>query len=263
MRLGDAGLLKNKIQSFDTRSMRYAYSLVIMLNEESDDYNYGTMIIKNLINYGYVYDDNNIDSILNDYRILDGTIEFHNAMLLPGNATIASCLLSIIENLSEEERMMLFYLVETGYPDVISDDELFESCISAGKTYTEIVSKYDYKEKYFKKIKVFLSHNMSGIPEDFIMSSRYTAKEKVIELLKEKRDELGTISENTVMFIDNYTHEDAPNNAGRLWHLGRSIQQLENADYVYFIENMCDSKGCEIEKKIVELYHIEVLNKEM
>ena len=69
-----------------------------------------------------------------------------------------------------------------------------------------------------------------------------------------------------IEIIDNYHHENAPDNAGRLWHLGASIQQLEEADAIYFCEfdsNECIdniSNGVNIEMLIASLYNIRILN---
>lgn len=101
-----------------------------------------------------------------------------------------------------------------------------------------------------QKIKVFLSHSMSGLSEEKCLKIREDAKKHIIEKMTDKEIE----------FIDNYHHSDAPEGAKRLWHLGRSIQQLEEADYIYFCPLNCDAKGCYIEHEIAKMYHIRILN---
>ena len=60
-------------------------------------------------------------------------------------------------------------------------------------------------------MKVFLSHPMSGLKEDEVMTLRMS----VLEYLRNKYD-------TYIELIDNYHHENVPENAGRLWHLGTS-----------------------------------------
>ena len=98
-------------------------------------------------------------------------------------------------------------------------------------------------------MKVFLSHKMSGVPEEEVMKIRKEAMDYIIS----------TYTDKEIEFIDNYHHDDAPKNAGRLWHLGRSIQQLEEADAIYFLPKHCMTKGCFVESKIAFLYNIPVL----
>lgn len=97
-------------------------------------------------------------------------------------------------------------------------------------------------------LKVFLSHPMHGLSEDFVKDIREKAK----EYLEKKYGK--------VEIIDNYTHPEAPENAGRLWHLGRSIQQLEEADAIYFCKDFQFSNGCCVEFFIAKLYNLQVLH---
>lgn len=99
-------------------------------------------------------------------------------------------------------------------------------------------------------MKVFLSHAMSGLDESKVMKIRNDAIQKLT-------DRYGEIE-----VIDNYHHENVPENAGRLWHLGTSIKQLEEADAIYFCDNSYNSNGCVVETVIAILYHIRILNRE-
>lgn len=100
-------------------------------------------------------------------------------------------------------------------------------------------------------MKVFISHNMSGLTDDKVKEIRGKAKKQIESYFGYSTD---------VEIIDNYTHSDAPENASRLWHLGKSIQQMAEADVVYFIPDNSDSQGCKVEKLICELYGIHILN---
>lgn len=100
-------------------------------------------------------------------------------------------------------------------------------------------------------MKVFLSHPMSGLSED--------------EVLKLREDAVSHLKEyfpGDIEIVENYYHENAPENAGRLWHLGRSIQQMEenDIDAIYFCGDYTQAKGCLVEVMISKLYGIEVLN---
>lgn len=96
-------------------------------------------------------------------------------------------------------------------------------------------------------MKVFLSHNMSGVSENEIKQIRKNA-------IAYLHDKYGDIE-----IIDNYDHDNVPDNAGRLWHLGRSIQQLEQADAVYFVPYECSARGCRVERLVCKLYKIQIL----
>ena len=94
---------------------------------------------------------------------------------------------------------------------------------------------------------VFMSHKMSGIPEEEVMKIRKDAE----DYLKNKYGD--------IKIVDNYHHENAPDNAGRLWHLGLSIQMMERVDAIYFIPGHDTANGCLVEKLICQLYGLKVL----
>ena len=93
-------------------------------------------------------------------------------------------------------------------------------------------------------MKVFLSHQMSGLSKEEVMEIRNTA-------LNNLQNKFGAIE-----LIDNYHHEDAPKEAGRLWHLGTSIRMMEQADLIYFCAGWKNAKGCLIERQICDIYSL-------
>ena len=95
---------------------------------------------------------------------------------------------------------------------------------------------------------VFLSHKMSGLSEEEIMIVRHTALRHLVE-------RYGT----DVIIVDNYHHHGAPENAGRLWHLGTSIKMLDEVDAIYFCDGWYRAKGCWVEKFISVIYKIKTL----
>lgn len=96
-------------------------------------------------------------------------------------------------------------------------------------------------------MKVFLSHPMSGLTEEEVIKTR----DEALDVLRERFGK--------VELIDNYYHENAPANAGRIWHLGTSIRMMEEADVVCFYGDWKNSPGCIIEHKICELYEIKTI----
>ena len=100
-------------------------------------------------------------------------------------------------------------------------------------------------------MKIFISQKMSGLTEEEVLSNR----NKALAYLKY------TYPDAKFTVIDNYHHNEAPENAGRLWHLGRSIQQMEEADAIYFYRDRGEeANGVLIERLIAKLYKLKVLD---
>ena len=97
-------------------------------------------------------------------------------------------------------------------------------------------------------MKVFISQPMHGLSKEEVMKTRNEAK-KYLE---------GIFGE--VEILQTYEYDDAPENAGRLWYLGRSIQKLGEADAIYFTKGYDKAKGCIIENIIAKLYNIHVIS---
>jgi len=98
-------------------------------------------------------------------------------------------------------------------------------------------------------MKVFLSHKMSGLTEEDVQKIRYDAYLYLLEMYGDDID-----------IVDNYHHTDAPENAGRLWHLGKSIQMMGDVDAIYFCPgHWISAKGCWVEKFISIIYKLKVL----
>lgn len=108
-------------------------------------------------------------------------------------------------------------------------------------------------EKITKVAKIFLSHAMSGLTEAEVIVIRQEA-EKEIQVINEKHHLWDRYE-----IIDNYHHDEIPQDAGRLVHLGRSIQQLDGIDYMYICKES-NSNGCLVEKYIAAIYEIPILN---
>ena len=95
-------------------------------------------------------------------------------------------------------------------------------------------------------MKVFLSHAMHGVSEEKILKLREETTERIKARFPDREIEI----------IDNYHHADAPEGAGRLWHLGRSIQMMGEADLVVFCQGQASANGVLVEERVCRLYDI-------
>ena len=99
--------------------------------------------------------------------------------------------------------------------------------------------------------KVFLVHDMNGYDKCDIELIRSAMKREVTKIAND---------ENWIPeFIDNYNHENVPDDAGRLWHLGESIKLLDKADYIVIPKAMSVNNGCIIEQIIARFYNLNII----
>ena len=98
-------------------------------------------------------------------------------------------------------------------------------------------------------MKIFIAQAMHGRTDADILQEREYAI-----------DYIGKTENESLEVIDQFHVDNPPDNAGRLWYLGRSIQKLSEADKVYFIGKWWKAKGCVVEKLICTLYHINNVN---
>lgn len=103
-------------------------------------------------------------------------------------------------------------------------------------------------------VKIFMSHPMSGLSSDDVKKLREYHYKRIVNHFGDK---------TFVKIIDNYDHKSVPEDAGRLWHLGTSVRQMEEADYIYFCDRIPSAKGVVIEREIARIYGLKVLNDEM
>lgn len=92
--------------------------------------------------------------------------------------------------------------------------------------------------------KVFFSHPMSGLTDSEVLDIR----KRLFEFYESF---VGTAEFD---IIDNYNHENVPENAGRMWHLGESIKLMDKADIVIFSSDWYKARGCHIEMTICKRY---------
>lgn len=102
-----------------------------------------------------------------------------------------------------------------------------------------------------KIVKVFFSQPMHGLTDEEIMFERNI-------MVKEFRNflchELGFDSDVEIVDVNYAFDKTGPEDAGRLWYLGRSIQCMDEADYVVFHNHWRSAKGCWVEHAAAEMY---------
>lgn len=104
------------------------------------------------------------------------------------------------------------------------------------------------------KLTIFISTPMHNKTEEEIERRFFILTETVFTFCnlatnnKFKRSDLEV--------IDNFHHEDLDADAGRLMHLGRSIQQMQDADLVVFDTLYEAAPGCSVELEVASRYDI-------
>lgn len=117
-----------------------------------------------------------------------------------------------------------------------------------GKSW-ELIEKVKVVLREESFMTVFLSHKMNGLTDDEVFEIRDNA----VKYLEEKYGRV-------VHVIDNFHHDNVPEDAGRIWHLGESIKMMEKADGIYFCPGWMDAKGCQIEYKVCRTYGLKILD---
>lgn len=101
-----------------------------------------------------------------------------------------------------------------------------------------------------KTIKVFISQPMSGRELDDIMEERTSILEEFRKFAVDSKfmDPDDALCDANLMFYD------AEEGKGRLWYLGRSIQTMEDADFVIFSKDWTSAHGCRVEYEAAVQY---------
>ena len=101
-----------------------------------------------------------------------------------------------------------------------------------------------------KTIKVFISQSMNGRPLDDVLNERQTIQDefrhfaiasKIIE------------PEDAICDVNALFYAPAADK-GRLWYLGRSIQAMEDAEFVIFSRDWSNANGCRVEYEAATQY---------
>ena len=103
------------------------------------------------------------------------------------------------------------------------------------------------------KLTIFISTPMKDKTEEEIERRFEIITELVFTFCKFIRPDF---TRKNLNVIDNFHHEDLDPDAGKLMHLGRSIQQMQDADLVIFDENWSNGNGCMVENTVCDEYGI-------
>lgn len=103
------------------------------------------------------------------------------------------------------------------------------------------------------KLTIFISTPMKDKTEEEIEGRFEIITELVFTFCKFIRPDFKREDLNV---IDNFHHEDLDPDAGRLMHLGRSIQQIQDVDLVIFDADWDKGYGCIVENCVCENYDI-------
>ena len=97
-------------------------------------------------------------------------------------------------------------------------------------------------------MRIFLSLGMRGRDESDILADIAEATHYAKSLYAESATECEVINA--------YNQEEAPEDASRIYYLGRSIQVLGSCDQVWFINDWETYRGCRAEHEVCKIYGI-------
>lgn len=98
-------------------------------------------------------------------------------------------------------------------------------------------------------MKIFISQPMRDKTEEEILTER----NKIINKVK------AHLGEDTE-FIDLINDEKLYTKNKPVWHLGKSIQLLSQADGAVFVKGWKNARGCRLEHEICKYYGIPIIN---
>ena len=106
-----------------------------------------------------------------------------------------------------------------------------------------------------RTIKLFISQPMNGRADKEIIAERKKAEEKVKSVI----DSNGMTTEYIDVDVIDSFFQNAPVEAKPLWFLGKSLELLSTADYVYFCKGWRNARGCQIEHEAACKYGIQII----
>lgn len=98
-----------------------------------------------------------------------------------------------------------------------------------------------------KAVRVFFSQPMNGLTDEEIIFERDLMKREFWNFLCY---ELGFDNDVEIIDVNHNFNDPGPKDAGRLWYLGRSIQNIDKADYIVFHKDYAKAKGCCVEHAV-------------
>ena len=97
-------------------------------------------------------------------------------------------------------------------------------------------------------MRIFLSLGMRGRNENFVLEEIAMATHYAKSMYAESATECEV--------INTYNQEEAPEDASRVYYLGKSIQILGSCDQVWFINDWENYRGCRAEHEVCKIYGI-------
>lgn len=95
---------------------------------------------------------------------------------------------------------------------------------------------------------VFVSLPMHGRTEEEIFKERDWC-------VREFRKTLELSDDTQIYVLNNITHINVPEDAGRIWHLGESIKEMDKADWIIFHPEFNSARGCRVEREVYYNYY--------
>lgn len=100
--------------------------------------------------------------------------------------------------------------------------------------------------------KLFISQPMKGKTDEEILREREQAVREAEKYLKENG------MQEEVQVIDSF-FQSALVDARPLWFLGKSLELLSTADFVYFAKDWEKARGCRIEHMCAVQYELQII----
>ena len=97
-------------------------------------------------------------------------------------------------------------------------------------------------------MRIFLSLGMKGRDENDVLHDIEEATLYAKAMMSSAHTECE--------MVDTYQQEEAPEDAGPTYYLGRSIQILGSCDQVWFINDWKNYRGCRVEYEVCKIYGI-------
>lgn len=102
-----------------------------------------------------------------------------------------------------------------------------------------------------KTVKVFFSQPMHGLTDEEIKRERNCMMSEFYDYIT---NELGFDYDVVIQDVNNNFDLKGPDGCGRLWYLGRSIQAMDEADYIVFHKDYINANGCRVEHSVARNY---------
>lgn len=107
-------------------------------------------------------------------------------------------------------------------------------------------------------MKIFISQPMTGLDEEDILFTRAKEKAKARLMFGDDVEFAPSyVSDSTRMKVEQHSDRTDRVNWDMYW-LVHSLQFLCTCDILWLVEGWQDSKGCQIEREVAELYGLDV-----